>query len=87
MPKKIVRKKKPSLPPDPDGLNRHRAAWATDAIHTFRSVTGADHEDALTDLIADLAHWADRNHMCMRRALAMAQMHYSAETNGQGRQL
>lgn len=45
------------LPPDPEGMNDARADWAAGAVQTFQAITGADDEDVLSDLLADLMHW------------------------------
>jgi hypothetical protein len=61
-----------SLPPDPDGLNSARAEWAQAAIIAFRKVTGTE-EEALSDLLCDLMHLADRQgedfYVSLRRAI------------------
>jgi hypothetical protein len=73
--------RKPSpLPPNPDGMNFDRAAWADKAIDAFREATGTDLEDALGDLLADLMHWADRAGYDYDAALDRARGHYEAET-------
>jgi hypothetical protein len=72
------------LPPDPDGMNFDRASRADKAISAFRDATGTDREDALTDLLADLMHWADRAGYGFREALHRARGHYEAETVGDG---
>ena len=48
------------LPTDPDMLNPNRARWAAAALAELRRLTGADEEDAVSDLLADLMHWCDR---------------------------
>jgi hypothetical protein len=68
------------LPPDPDGMNEKRTVWAEQAIATFRDATGTDREDAVTDLLADLMHWCDRNDTEFDRALRLGRMHYETET-------
>lgn len=68
------------LPADPEGMNDKRAAWADAAIRTFQSVTGADEEDALGDLLTDLMHWSDRHRFDFNAALDLARWHYEAET-------
>jgi hypothetical protein len=71
------------LPPDADGMNNDRASWAGIAIKAFIAETGTDEEDVLTDLLADLMHWADRNNYDMDAALERARGHYEAETGGE----
>jgi hypothetical protein len=71
------------LPPDPDGMNDRRSAWAGLALAAFIAATGTDWEDALGDLLTDLMHWADRNNYDFEAALFRAQGHYEAETVGE----
>jgi hypothetical protein len=68
------------LPPDPEGMNDKRAAWAGAALDTFMQVTGTDLEDAVGDLLADLIHWCDRNNYDFDLAYDRARGHYQAET-------
>lgn len=71
-----------SLPPDPEGKNDERASWASRAVAAFQEATGADNDDALCDLLADLRHWADRQDYDFEAALERSQSHYEAETSG-----
>ncbi|MFZ4602989.1 MAG: hypothetical protein ACOYM8_11075 [Caulobacterales bacterium] len=72
------------LPPDPDGLNASRAAWAFVALRAFSDACRTDWEDALTDLLCDLMHLADRApEFDFGLALERAQRHYEAETAGE----
>ena len=48
------------IPPDPDDQNDDRADWAGQCIELFQKITRCDEEDAVHDLITDLAHWCDR---------------------------
>src|SRR5262245_8562268 len=73
---------RPNLPPDPEGMNDNRAAWAGQALATFMVATGADEEDALGDLLANMMHWCDRNTYDFEIALDRARWHYEAETTG-----
>ena len=68
------------LPQDPDRLNAHRALWAAAALAQFRRQTGADLEDAVSDLLADLMHWCDRFGQELPAELRRACNHYAAET-------
>ena len=68
------------LPPDPDGKNHDRAAWAGAALAKFMEVTGTDVEDAVGDLLTDLMHWSDRNNYDFDAALDRARWRYEAET-------
>lgn len=72
-----------TLPPDPEGMNDRRSAWAGAAIRAFREATGTDAGDALCDLLADLMHWADRHHYDFEAALTRGRDHYEAETQGE----
>jgi len=71
------------LPPDPEGMNDSRAAWAGKVIDLFVLITGTDKEDALADLLADLIHWSDRQQLSFDCELARARGHYEAETLGE----
>lgn len=68
------------LPPDVDGQNGDRAAWAGLAISAFIEETGVDEEYALGDLLSNLMHWCDRNDYDFEAALERARGHYAAET-------
>ena len=69
------------LPADPEGQNEERARWAEAALSEFRVQTGADIEDAVSDLLADLMHWCDRHEQDFDLELQRAQGHYEIETN------
>ena len=76
------------LPADPEGMNDDRAEWAQNALDAFASVTGMntageDAETIMTDLLADLMHWSDRNGVKFSDVLSRAQSHYSEETINQ----
>ena len=86
------------LPPDPEEMNERRAQWAADTL-TFFEIHGENPEDAateeerrtlleqnLSDLIADFAHFCDRNGLEMKNVLRMAMTHYFEETDGAGDQ-
>ena len=68
------------FPPDPDGRNAHRALWAAAALAELRRLTGADEEDAVSDLLADLMHWCDRFGQEFPEELRRARYHYEEET-------
>jgi hypothetical protein len=68
------------LPPDPEGMNDRRAEWAGCALDAFMSQTGTDTESAVTDLLCDLMHLADRSGTDFEGDLARARMHYTSET-------
>jgi hypothetical protein len=59
--------------------NSDRAAWAAEALATFRRRTGTDCEDALPDLLCDLMHWADEHELNFGEALDKARDHHHAE--------
>ncbi len=68
------------LSPDPDGLNDRRAEWAASALTAFLSQTGTDAESAVTDLLCDLIHLADRDGTAFDADLRRGRMHYACET-------
>jgi hypothetical protein len=68
------------LPPDPESMNNDRAEWAEKAIDKFIDVTRTDTEDALSDLLCNLRHWADRNGQDWTQALDRAMRNYAEET-------
>lgn len=72
-----------NLPPDPEGMNHNRARWAGVAVAAFQRETRTDDEDVLSDLIADLMHWADRRNYDFEAALLRGRYHYEAETSGE----
>ena len=72
---------KKRLPPDPEKMNGRHAECAGGALGHYQSVTGADREAALGDLLADLIHWCDRNNFDFKLALSRAQGYYEAETS------
>ena len=59
--------------------NTDRAAWAATALHAFRHQTGADPEDALADLLADLMHWCDSSGHDFETEFRRAAHHYECE--------
>jgi hypothetical protein len=74
------------LPPDPDARNGDRAEWARQTLEHFQELTRTDLEDALADLLCDLAHFCDREGVSsqheFRRAIGM----YEHETEAEGDQ-
>ncbi len=89
-----------AIPPDAtmqEGTtNGQRASWAEAAILAFGQRTGAiakaigDREEPfliVTDLLADLAHWCDRNEVDLQATIRDASRHYQTETGSQGKQL
>jgi hypothetical protein len=88
------------LPPDATAdegtTNAERASWAEVALlaygkrtGTLHAAVGDDEEPLLivADLLADLAHWCDRNDIELQSALRHAERHYQVETARKGRQL
>lgn len=79
-----------TIPPDdPEcepGINERRSEWALIAIDKFRQATGIDEEDAVSDLIADIAHYCDRHGVQLMEEIRRAKMHYEAETALKGKQ-
>ena len=72
------------LPPDPERKNDSRSEWAGHALAAFMSQTGADAGSAVTDLLCDLMHLADRTGTDFDADLARARMHYACETGAAG---
>jgi hypothetical protein len=81
---------------DEGTTNDERASWAEVALLAYGQRTGTvgdkvgDDEDPsviITDLLADVAHWCDRNNVDLQSALASAAKYYQTETGGEGRQL
>ncbi len=70
-----------TLPPDPEGQNDDRAAWAQTALEAFQKTTRTDAGDAVSDLLGDLMHWCDRNGSDFEAELARARSHYAEETH------
>ena len=64
--------------------------WAEVAqayLDLFMKQTGCEPENALADLLANLAHWCDRNDTEFETERRRAAMHYGEETDGRGAQL
>lgn len=78
---RAVTKRLGALPPDPDGINQDRAAWAEGAFKSYRDTTTCDTEDAPGHLLCDLMHWCDRNDVVFLDLLARAIRSYDAETS------
>lgn len=69
------------LPPDPDNMNVARARFAEVALDAFIRETGTDAPDAMSDLLCDLMHLADRAPESFAVSLKRARRHYAAETD------
>lgn len=63
---------------NPDNLRS--AERAADILTAYCHSAGCDPEDALPDLLADLAHWCDANGQSLSAALGRACNHYSEES-------
>lgn len=70
-----------NLPPDPEGKNDDRAEWAGVAIQAFRNRVRTDSNDALSDLLRYLMHWADRNEFNFDAQLRRARRSYRVDTS------
>ena len=85
----MPRRKKNTLPPDPETMNEQRADAAGRSLDLFTRTFGEEDgggEQNLSDLLADLAHYCDRNELHFAYCLQTAKMHYDAETDNEGRQ-
>lgn len=79
---------KKTLPLDPEEQNSDRSQWARVAIRAYQIETGTDDQDAISDLINDLAHFCDRHpeYETVGEAIRRARNSYSDETKNTGRQ-
>jgi hypothetical protein len=68
------------LPTDPHAVNARRAECASHALGAFMAIARTDTESAVTDLLCNLMHLADRNGTDFNADLARARMHYECET-------
>jgi DNA mismatch endonuclease (patch repair protein) len=87
-----------NVPPDPESMNNNRADWARDILDHFEqygervSVDLSTQQQRevtlqnLSDLIADLGHFCDRNGLWMHEAIQIASKHYGEETHHEGEQ-
>jgi hypothetical protein len=73
--------------PDPNEQNEDRAVRAQTILEQYTKLAGLDPEDAVTGLLADLAHWCDHNDTDFESELRKAASHYADETDGRGAQL
>jgi hypothetical protein len=76
--------------------NEQRASWAAVALLAYgknkefiREELGDDEAPCLIveELLADLAHWCDRNDVNLPKAIQRATLHYQNEVGSLGRQL
>lgn len=74
----------PPLPPDPERMNDHRAAWAEEALDAFAACTGTDGYDTVPDLLCDIMHFMDRAYpngkQRFEEALSTARASHAEET-------
>ena len=68
------------LSPDPQRPNLRRARRAAAALAAYRRRTGADPQDAISDLLTDLMHWCEQFGPAFPAELHRARSHYAAET-------
>jgi hypothetical protein len=71
------------MPSDPEAQNDSRSDWAEVAIRAFMQATGSDAGDAVSDLLADLAHYCDRHGLELGHELCRACSHYEEETTNE----
>ena len=67
--------------PSPEYQKESRARWAEAALWEFRRHTGANVEDIVSDLLADIMHWCDRHAQNFDRELRRGREHYLCETD------
>lgn len=58
------------------------ALRASRAIGAAGAMDHADAQTSLSDVLADLMHWADEHHLSFDDAITGARRHYDAETSG-----
>lgn len=61
--------------------NGGRALRAETALTNYQDETGADLEDAVCDLLADIMHWCDRSGHEFETSLRRARMHHDHEAD------
>lgn len=65
-----------------NATNDTRIARADEVIRLYKeNPMGEETDETLTDLLADLRHWAKKNGIDFAKADAMAQMHFEAEAD------
>jgi hypothetical protein len=81
------------LPPDPEGMNDQRANAGGMTLAYFAMTHGELADDNsldaqnMTDLLADLAHYCDREGLNLTTIWESAAHHYAEETDNQGEQM
>lgn len=86
------------FPPDPEFMNNKRADWARDVLGYFEQYGERPHPNLtteeereiskqnLSDLVADMGHYCDRNRLLMYEVIRIASEHYGEETRNEGLQ-
>ena len=59
--------------------NRERTCLAANALLELRDATGCNYDEALTDMLTDLMHWASHKGRDFEQALDTARIHFDAE--------
>jgi hypothetical protein len=87
------------LPPDPYSMNESRATWAgrvvgfcdrygeTTEYPVTKREARVNLEGKLADIVADFAHFCDKEGLSMKRVVRGAIRRYSVTTDGHGTQL
>lgn len=83
------------IPPDPDKMNDKRAQAAERALLAFAEDIGEIHQRGklgelaaqnLSDLLADMAHFCDREGISLSKCWSNARSNYGEESDGRGKQ-
>ena len=86
------------VPPDPEFMNNKRADWARQVLEFFEQFGERPHwsltteeeravaKQNLSDMLADLGHYCDRNGLHMLDVIRIASEHYAEETRNEGQQ-
>lgn len=84
--KQRTRKRPVRLEGSPESQNARRVEWARRAVARLKHETGLTNADgldtAIVDLICDLLHLCNREGLEFEHVLALAKLHYDAETRG-----
>ena len=64
-------------------MNAQRAEWANAALRRFQEATRTDDEDSLADLLGDLMHRCDYEHVNFEHELRRTRGMYHFETTGE----
>lgn len=74
-PRGFFRRTRPTAAPS----NLQRAVWAEAALDIFTDAADADSDEALTDLLTNLMHWASYSGSSFATALKRARYHFDLE--------